>query len=73
MEKIKNIIKELNSIQLILYIILIIIDIYILGSIDFIEDKIYGVIFVVVNACLISFIRYARNDKTNLNLTRKRK
>lgn len=63
MEKIKNFIKELNCIQIILYIVLIVIDIYILGIIDFIENKLYGFIFVVVNACLISFIRYGRNDK----------
>lgn len=59
----KKFIKELNKTQLILYIILMIIDIYILGSIDFVEHKIYGVLFVVVNACLITFIKYSRKDK----------
>lgn len=63
MEKIKKFIKELNCIQIILYIILMVIDIYILGIIDFIENKLYGFIFVVVNVCLIFFIRYGRNDK----------
>lgn len=63
MEKIKNFIKELNCIQIILYIILMVIDIYILGIIDFIENKLYGFIFVVVNACLISIIKYGKNDK----------
>lgn len=63
MEKIKNFIKELTRIQIILYIILMVIDIYILGIIDFIENKLYGFIFVVVNACLISIIGYGRTDK----------
>lgn len=64
MEKIKKFIKKLNKIQIVLYIILIAVDIYILGSIDFIEYKILGVLFVVVNICLNSFIRYGgKNDE----------
>ncbi|MBE6160367.1 MAG: hypothetical protein E7157_04920 [Lactobacillales bacterium] len=59
----KKYIKELNKTQLVLYIILMIIDIYVLGSIDFVEHKIYGVLFVVINACLISFIKYGGKDK----------
>lgn len=62
MEKIKKFIKKLNKIQIVLYIILIAVDIYILGSIDFIEHKILGVLFVVVNICLNSFIRYGIID-----------
>ena len=62
MEKIKKFIKKLNKIQIVLYIILIAVDIYILGSIDFIEHKILGTLFVVVNICLISFIRYGIID-----------
>ena len=62
MEKVKKFLKELNKIQLVLYIILIAVDIYILGSIDFIEHKILGTLFVVVNICLISFIRYGIID-----------
>ena len=50
-------------IKFILYAVLIIADIYILGSIDFIEHKIWGVLFVVANACLIHFIKYAGKDK----------
>ena len=52
-----------KTIKWILYIILMVIDIYILGSIDFIEHKIWGALFVVVNACLIYFIKYAGKDK----------
>lgn len=52
-----------KTIKWILYVVLILIDIYILGSIDFIEHKIGGVLFVVVNACLIHFIKYAGKDK----------
>lgn len=64
MEKIKKFLKELNKIQIILFIILIIVDIYILGNIDFIEHKIRGVLLVVINICLISFIRYGgKNDE----------
>jgi len=62
LEKIKKFIKKLNKIQIVLYIILIAVDIYILGSIDFIEHKILGVLFVVVNICLNSFIRYGIID-----------
>lgn len=62
MEKVKKFLKELNKIQIVLYIILIAVDIYILGSIDFIEHKILGTLFVVVNICLISFIRYGIID-----------
>ena len=40
-----------------------IVDIYILGSIDFIEHKLWGVLFLVVNACLIHFIKYAGKNK----------
>ena len=58
MEKIKKFIKKLNKIQIVLYIILIVVDIYILGSIDFIEHKILGALFVVINVCIISFIKY---------------
>jgi hypothetical protein len=60
-EKIKNQIKELSKLQLFLYFILMVIDIYLLGTIDFIEHKLYGVLFVIINACLISFIKYGRN------------
>lgn len=63
MQKIKNLIKQLNTIQLILYIVLMIIDIYVLGSIDFINNKIYGILFVVINTCLIVFIKYGGKDK----------
>lgn len=63
MKKIKEFIKNLNKVQLILYIMLMIIDIYILGSVDFIKYKIYGFLFVVINVCLISFIRYGGKDK----------
>lgn len=63
MDKLKKIIKELNVMQLILYAALMIIDIYILGSIDFVEHKLYGVLFVVVNACLITFIQYGGKEK----------
>ena len=59
----KKIIKDLNKIQIISYIILMIIDIYILGSIDFVEHKIYGVLFVVINSCLITLIKYSVKDK----------
>ena len=62
MEKVKKFLKELNKIQIVLYIILIAVDIYILGSIDLIEHKILGTLFVVVNICLISFIRYGIID-----------
>ena len=58
MEKVKKFLKELNKIQIVLYIILIAVDIYILGSIDFIEHKILGALFVVINVCIISFIKY---------------
>ena len=58
MEKVKKFLKELNKIQIVLYIILIAVDIYILGSIDFIKHKILGVLFVVINVCIISFIKY---------------
>ena len=64
MEKVKKFLKELNKIQIVFYIILIVVDIYILGSIDFIEHKILGVLFVVVNICLNSLIRYeGKNDE----------
>lgn len=59
----KKFMKELNKTQLVFYLILMIIDIYILGSIDFVENKIYGVLFVVINACLITFIKYSGNGK----------
>ena len=59
----KKIMKDLNKIQIISYIILMIIDIYILGSIDFVEHKIYGVLFVVINSCLITLIKYSEKDK----------
>jgi len=59
----KKIIKDLNKVQIISYIILMIIDIYILGSIDFVEHKIYGVLFVVINSCLITLIKYSVKDK----------
>ena len=59
----KKIIKDLNKVQIISYIILMIIDIYILGSIDFVEHKIYGVLFVVINTCLITLIKYSVKDK----------
>lgn len=62
MEKFKDFLKNLNKIQIALYVFLMVIDIYILGSIDFIEHKIYGVLFVVVNVCLISFIKYGGNN-----------
>lgn len=52
-----------KSIKWILYVLLMLADIYILGSIDFIEHKIWGVLFVVVNACLIHFIKYAGKVK----------
>jgi uncharacterized membrane protein YkgB len=58
MEKIKKFINNLNKIQIILYVILIVADIYILGSIDFVRHKLYGILFVVMNACFISFIKY---------------
>ena len=63
MKKIKDFIKNLNKIQIFLYFVLIIVDIYILGSIDFIKYKLYGFLFVVVNACLISFIKYGGKNK----------
>lgn len=63
MEKMINIIKELNITQLVLYIILMIIDVYVLGIVDFIEHKLYGVLFVVVNACLIFIIRCCQKNK----------
>jgi len=59
----KKIMKDLNKVQIISYIILMIIDIYILGSIDFVEHKIYGVLFVVINSCLITLIKYSVKDK----------
>lgn len=59
----KKIMKDLNKVQIISYIILMIIDIYILGSIDFVEHKIYGVLFVVINSCLITLIKYSGKDK----------
>ena len=58
MEKIKKFINNLNKIQIILYVILIVADIYILGSVDFIEHKLYAVLFVVINMCLISFTKF---------------
>ena len=64
MKKIKEFLKKLNIIQIVLYIILMGIDIYILGIIDFIELKLYGVLFVVVKTCLITFIKYGgKNSK----------
>lgn len=64
MEEIKEFLKKLNIIQIVLYVILMGIDIYILGSIDFIKHKLYGVLFVVVNTCLITFIKYGgKNSK----------
>lgn len=66
MGKIKEIFLNLNKIQIILYVILMVVDIFILGSIDFIEHKLYGVIFVVINACLIAFIKCGgTNNKQN--------
>jgi hypothetical protein len=62
-EKIKKQIKELSKLQLCLYFILMVIDIYILGTIDFIEHKLYGVLFITINACLILFIKYGRNKR----------
>lgn len=62
MEKIKEFIKNLNKIQIFLYLILIVADIYILGNIDFLRHKLYGVLFVIINACLISFIKYGGNN-----------
>ena len=59
----KKIMKDLNKVQIISYIILMIIDIYILGSIDFVEHKIYGVLFVVINSCLITLIKDSVKDK----------
>ena len=63
LEKVKKFLKELNKIQIVLYIILIVVDIYILGSIDFIEHKILGVLFVEINACIIFFIKYGKGNK----------
>lgn len=64
MKKIKEFFKKLNIIQIVLYVILMGIDIYILGSIDFIEHKLYGVLFVVLNTCLITFIKSGgKNNK----------
>jgi len=55
--------KKKKLVKFMLYAILMVADIYILGSVDFIEHKIWGVLFVVVNACLIEFIKYAGKDK----------
>ena len=64
MKKFKEFFKKLNIIQIVLYVILMGIDIYILGSIDFIEHKLYGVLFVVLNTCLITFIKSGgKNNK----------
>lgn len=48
---------RLNKIKIVLYLILMTIDIYILGVIDFIDHKLYGVLFVLLNFCLITFIK----------------
>jgi len=50
--------KNLNKVQIFLYVVLMLIDIYILGIVDFIEHKLYAVLFVVINMCLISFIKF---------------
>ena len=63
MRNIKEFFKNLNKIQIILYVILMVADIYILGSIDFIKYKLYGVIFVIINACLIAFIKCGGTNK----------
>ncbi len=54
---------SIKPIKIILYFVLMCIDIYVLGVIDFIEHKLYGVLFVVINACLIAFIRYGGRKK----------
>lgn len=58
MRNIKDFFKTLNKMQISLYVILMAVDIYILGNIDFVEHKLYGVLFVVLNSCLITFIKY---------------
>ncbi len=63
MKKIKVFLKKLNKIQMIFYVLLFVADIYILGSVDFISNKLYGFLFVVINACLISFIKYGKSSK----------
>ena len=60
-EKVKKHIKELNRIQILLYLILIIVDIYILGIVDLIGLKMY--LFILINYCLIYFIKYGAKGK----------
>lgn len=58
MQKFKAFLKSLSLVQIFLYVALMAADIYILGCVDFIEHKLLGVAFVVLNACLITLIRY---------------
>lgn len=62
MTKEKDMEKQ-KYIKLILYAVLMVTDIYILGSIDFFEHKIWGVLFVVVNTCLVHLLGYVGKDK----------
>lgn len=55
--------EKQKYIKLILYAVLMVTDIYILGSIDFFEHKIWGVLFVVVNICLVHLLGYVGKDK----------
>lgn len=63
MDKLKNFLKSLNRVQITLYIILAITDVYFLGITDFIEHKLYGILFVVINACLIWLIKHKISNK----------
>lgn len=47
---------------IVLYIILILID-YILESIDFFEHKLYGILFAILNSCLIYLCGGKNNDQ----------
>ena len=49
-------------------IVLIGIDTHVLGSIDFIKYKIYGILFAVINACLMLIIQYCKKSRNKLQI-----
>ena len=64
-EKVKKIVKELNRMQILLYVVLIIVDIYILGIVDLVGLKMD--LFILINFCIISFIYYGAKGKKEKN------